>query len=128
MAERVPHIRRARQGELYIAGAETGFAIQGAGGDGVAHIVGQEVGGLGLEGVEGRHDKPYLIEPERREQVARQGDVSAVDGVERTAEDAYLSGGEGHGNEGEGMGCGAIGSQNRSRADRPPPWHAPSRH
>ena len=60
-------------------------------------------------------------------QVARQGDVSAVDGVERTAEDAYLSGREGHGNEGEGMGCGAIGSQNRSRAGRPPPWHAPGR-
>lgn len=109
MAERVPHIRRAWQGHLYIAGAETGLAGQGAGGDGVAHIVGQEVGGVGLEGVEGRHDKPYLVEPERREQVARQGDVSAVDGVERTAEDAYLSGGEGHGNEGEGMGGGAIG-------------------
>lgn len=73
MAERVPHIRRARQGHLYIAGAEAGFVGQGACGDDVAHIVGQEVGGLGLEGVEGRHDKPYLIEPERRKQVARPG-------------------------------------------------------
>ena len=50
-------------------------------------VIGQQIGGLCLKRIHGRHDKPHLIEPRLLEQVPGQRDVATMDGVKRTAEE-----------------------------------------
>ena len=76
--------------KLAVAGPKTGLIAQRQGHHLIAQMVIEQVGSGGLKRVEGRYDKPHLVQTKCGSQLAGQGYVAHVNGVERTTKDAYL--------------------------------------
>ena len=85
--EGLPGVRRLEHPELVVAGMDMRFVAQGFACERQPLAVRQEVGGLGLEGVQGGHHEPYLIEVELPPHFFGQCDMSEVYGIEGASED-----------------------------------------
>ena len=74
--------------EFVVTGYESFFAFKGFPYHIQPFVVVEQIGGVTLEGVEWRHDKPHLIQSRQLPELPGQCDMSVMYGIKRASEKA----------------------------------------
>ena len=88
MLQRVPRIGRLGEVELVIGGFEARLTEQGTLREEQSLVIVEQVCRRLLEGVEGRHKEPHLVQMGEAQQFTCDGDMTHVDGVETATKDS----------------------------------------